>query len=75
MPQTSIGTTVPTPPLNTVDFLGLELSSHDAEVALNVIFAFLLTSVLGVVFVVFWLLKMKRKLKTAPATSLKMERM
>eukprot|EP00064_Thunnus_orientalis_P000418 superscaffoldBa00000021_g419 len=42
----SAGTTVPILPLNIVDFLGLELSPHDAEVALYVIFVFLLVSVL-----------------------------
>ncbi|KAF0026108.1 hypothetical protein F2P81_020845 [Scophthalmus maximus] len=35
-------TTVPVLHLNMVDFLGLELSPHDAEVALYVLFAFLL---------------------------------
>ncbi|XP_044073704.1 lactase-phlorizin hydrolase-like [Siniperca chuatsi] len=36
--ETTVDTTVPVLPLNMVDFLGLELSPHDAEVALYVIF-------------------------------------
>lgn len=62
---TTAHTIAPTLPLNMVDFLGLELSPHDAEVALYVIFVFLLVSVLGIVFVVYRLLKARRKLKTA----------
>ncbi|XP_042283296.1 lactase-phlorizin hydrolase-like [Thunnus maccoyii] len=71
----SAGTTVPILPLNIVDFLGLELSPHDAEVALYVIFVFLLVSVLGIIFVVYWLQKAKKKLKSAAVDSVKMERM
>lgn len=68
-------TSVPILPLNMVDFLGLELSPHDAEVALYVIFAFLLVSVLAIIFVVYRLLKTRRKLKRAAVQSVKMERM
>ncbi|XP_033474190.2 lactase/phlorizin hydrolase-like [Epinephelus lanceolatus] len=74
-PGTTVHTTVPVQPLNMVDFLGLELSTQDAEVALYVIFVFLLITVLGVIFVVYGLLKTKRKLKKAAVASLKMERM
>lgn len=73
--STPIVTTAPVLPLNMVDFLGLELSPQDAEVALYVIFAFLLTSVLGIVFVVYRLLNTKKKLKRAAVESVKMERM
>ncbi|XP_033990469.1 lactase-phlorizin hydrolase-like [Trematomus bernacchii] len=62
-------------PMSMVDFLGLELSTHDAEVALYVIFAFLLVSVLGAVFVLHRLWKTKRNLKKAAVESVKMERM
>ncbi|XP_056245570.1 lactase/phlorizin hydrolase-like [Seriola aureovittata] len=67
--------TVPVMPPNMVDFLGLELSSHDAEVALYITFVFLLVSVIGIVFVVYGLMKTKRKLKRAAVESVKMERM
>lgn len=62
-------------PMSMLDFLGLELSTHDAEVALHVIFEFLLVSVLGAFFVLHRLWKTKRKLKKAPVESVKMERM
>ena len=66
---------VPILPLNMVDFLGLELSSHDAEVALYVIFVFLLVSVLGIVFVVYGLQKALKKSKKAAVDAVKMERL
>ncbi|XP_078142043.1 lactase/phlorizin hydrolase-like [Centroberyx gerrardi] len=71
----TVTTPVPVLPLNMVDFLGLELSAHDAEVALYVIFVLLLLSVIGVIFVVYRLLRAKRKLKTTTVESLRMERM
>lgn len=71
----SAGTTVPILPLNMVDVLGLELSPHDAEMALYIIFVFLLVSVLGIIFVVYRLLKAKQKLKRPAVASVKMERM
>lgn len=74
-PSTTVHTTVSVLTQITVDFLGLELSSKDAEVALNVIFAFLLTSVLGVIFVVYSLLKTRKKLKRAAVEQVKMEKM
>lgn len=73
--MTTVHTTVPILPLNSVDFLGLELSPHDAEVALYVIFVLLLLSALGIIFVVHGLLKTKRKFKRAAAEAVKMERM
>ncbi|XP_062288192.1 lactase/phlorizin hydrolase-like [Scomber scombrus] len=69
------GTIVPILPLNMVDFLGLELSSHDAEVALYVIFVFLLVSVLGIVSVVYWFQKAIKKSKEAAVDTVKMERL
>ncbi|KAG7503012.1 lactase-phlorizin hydrolase-like [Solea senegalensis] len=74
--ENSLHTTVSVLPLNMmVDFLGLELSPQDAEVALYVIFAFLLVSALGIISVVYWLLKIKKKLRRAPTDSVKLERM
>ncbi|XP_070693897.1 lactase/phlorizin hydrolase-like [Pempheris klunzingeri] len=71
----TLHTPVPILPLNTVDFLGLELSPNDAEVALYVIFVFLLVSVLGIIFVVYRLMNTRRKLKRTAVASVKMERM
>lgn len=71
--ESSVHTTVPVLTQNTVGFLGLELSPHDAEVAL--IFVFLLSSALGVIFVGYRLLKTRKKLKRAAAESVNMERM
>ncbi|XP_040913102.1 lactase-phlorizin hydrolase-like [Toxotes jaculatrix] len=73
--ENTVHTNVPVTPLNMVDFLGLQLSPQDAEVALYVIFAFLLVSVLGIIFVVYRFLKTKRKLKRAAVESVKMERL
>lgn len=71
----TVHTTLPVPLMNMVDFLGLELSTEDAEVALYVLFAFLLASVLGIMSVIYRLLKTKRKLKRAAVESVRMERM
>lgn len=73
--ENTLHTSFPILPRNMVDFLGLELSPHDAEVALYVIFAFLLVSVLAIIFVVYRLLKTKSKLKRTTVESVKMERM
>nr|XP_020500398.2 lactase-phlorizin hydrolase-like [Labrus bergylta] len=74
-PDTTLLTTTPIPPVNMVNFLGLELSSDDAGVALYVLFAVLLVSVLGVIFVVYGLMKTRRKLKKTAVASLQMEKM
>lgn len=68
-------TTTPILPQDMVDFLGLELSPHDAEVALYVIFVFLLVSALCVFFVVYKLIKTRRNLKKAKVEAVKMEHM
>uniref|UniRef100_A0A667Z0E5 Lactase n=1 Tax=Myripristis murdjan TaxID=586833 RepID=A0A667Z0E5_9TELE len=68
-------TTVPVLPLDMVDFLGLELSSNNAEVALYALFVLLLFSVLGLIFVVYLMLRRKRKLTATTAEPLRMQRM
>uniref|UniRef100_A0A8C4EUW2 beta-glucosidase n=1 Tax=Dicentrarchus labrax TaxID=13489 RepID=A0A8C4EUW2_DICLA len=73
-PEENTHTTVPILPLNMVDFLGLEISPNDAEVALYVIFVFLLVSVLGSIFVVHRLLKTRGRFKAAAGESVKLER-
>ncbi|KAG7233902.1 hypothetical protein INR49_006464, partial [Caranx melampygus] len=72
--ETTVHTTIPILPLNVVDFLGLELSPHDAEVALYTIFVLLLLSALGITFVVYGLLKTKRRFKKAAVEAVIMER-
>ncbi|KAI3356505.1 hypothetical protein L3Q82_017710, partial [Scortum barcoo] len=74
-PGNNESTSVPIQPLSMVDFLGLELSPHDAEVGLYVIFVFFLVSVLGISFAVYQLMKTRTKLKKAVVESVKMERM
>lgn len=53
-----------TAPLN-VDFLGLQLSSGDAEVGLYVTFALLLVSVLAIIAIVWHLQRTRKTLKRA----------
>ncbi|CAJ1078805.1 lactase-phlorizin hydrolase-like [Xyrichtys novacula] len=73
--KTTLPPTSAAPPVNMVDFLGLELSSGDAEVALYVLFAFLLVSVLGVILIVYRLRKTtKKKSKKAVGETVKMEK-
>ncbi|XP_074551426.1 uncharacterized protein LOC141808651 [Halichoeres trimaculatus] len=62
-------------PINKVDFLGLELSSGDAEVALNILFAFLFVSIFACVVVIFGLMKTRKKLKKTSVSSVKMEKL
>lgn len=68
-PENTVHPSVPILPLNTdtVDFLGLDLSPHDAKVALYVIFVFLLVSVPAMILAVYQLLKTRSKSKRAPA--------
>lgn len=58
-----------------VDFLGLELSSYDAKVALYVIFACLLASFLVEIFAVYQVLRARKKLKEIGAELYKMDKM
>ncbi|XP_068186259.1 lactase/phlorizin hydrolase-like [Antennarius striatus] len=71
----NVQTTAPIPPVNRVDFLGLELLPDDAEVALNVLLAFLLVSVFGIVIVIYRLRTTRKKQKRTAVVSVKMERM
>ncbi|KAM9851169.1 lactase/phlorizin hydrolase-like [Aulostomus maculatus] len=71
----SVGTTAPALPPNMVEFLGLELSTQDAEVALYVIFSFLLGSALVLFFFLYRFLRAKRKSKRTSKDSVKMERL
>lgn len=63
-PENTMHTPVPVLPLNMVAFLGLDLSPHDAGVALYVIFAFLIVGILGISFVAYGLLKTRKKSAT-----------
>ncbi|KAM8748410.1 lactase/phlorizin hydrolase-like [Acanthopagrus schlegelii] len=74
-PDHTAHTAVPVLPPNMVDFLGLKLTPQDAEVGLYVTFAFLLVSVLGMIFVVYRLLKTRKNSKAALAESVKLQRM
>lgn len=65
----------PCPREEKVDFLGVQLSSCDAEVALYVIFAFFLASVLLGIYAVFWVLRARKKLKEVTADFYKMDGM
>ena len=58
-----------------VDFLGLELLSGEAAVALYVMFALALGSVVAAIFGVYRLFKTKQQLKRKTAVSLTMQRM
>lgn len=58
--------------MNEVDFLGLKLSSDDAEVALYVLFAFLFVSIFACVVVTYGLMKTKKK---APEDAVKMRKL
>lgn len=62
-----------TPPLK-VDFLGLELSSGDAEVGLYVTFTLLLISMLAIIVIVWRLQKTRKTLKRASELQRKSER-
>ena len=73
-PDHTAHTAVPVLPPNMVDFLGLKLTPQDAEVGLYVTFSFLLVSVLGMIFVVYRLLKTRKNSKAALAESVKLQR-
>ena len=58
-----------------VEFLGLKLTPHDAEVGLYVTFAFLLVGALGMIFVLYQLLKTRKNSKAALEETVKLQRM
>ncbi|CAL8266323.1 unnamed protein product [Lota lota] len=74
----SLTTGTPGPPLVVVDrvvFLGLELISGDAEVALYIVFALVLVSVVAAILGAYRLSKTKQQLKRTVAGSLRMQKM
>ncbi|XP_056896347.1 lactase/phlorizin hydrolase-like [Takifugu flavidus] len=70
-----VPTTAPVPSLDQVDFLGLELSSYDAKVALYIIFTSLLASVVLAIFAAYQLLRARKKVKEVTAEFYEMDKM
>lgn len=70
------GTTTPPPPGGelSVNFLGLEVSGPDAEVALNALFSLTIIGVVAVVLLVFGLVKMAKKSKRPKGEDIHLER-
>lgn len=65
VPTPTQSTVAPTTPPLKVDFLGLELSSGDAEVGLYVTFALLLISMLAIILIAWRLQKTRKTSKRA----------
>ena len=72
---TSSPSTSPPPLVEKVQFLGLDLSSGDAEVGLYVSFGFLITTTIAVIAMVMGLLKTNKKMKQISMETMRMDRM
>uniref|UniRef100_A0AAQ4P9W1 Lactase n=1 Tax=Gasterosteus aculeatus aculeatus TaxID=481459 RepID=A0AAQ4P9W1_GASAC len=51
---------------NSVNFLGMRLSTHDAEIGLTTTFSFLIVAVFGAICIAFFLFKAKKHFKEKP---------
>ncbi|XP_029968164.1 lactase-phlorizin hydrolase-like [Salarias fasciatus] len=60
---------------NEVDFLGLALLAEDAEVALYVLFAFVLVGAVSIIFAVYMLMKTTKQVKKVTSEMVKLDRM